>query len=79
MTKEIWIILACVPLYVVNSFCDKYVSSKSGSGHNFLYNTVKFLIGSICLLPMFLGDHAPRFQAGVLLCGIAWQNSKHDS
>ncbi|MBR2353187.1 MAG: EamA family transporter [Clostridia bacterium] len=71
MTKEIWIILACVPLYVVNSFCDKYVSSKSGSGHNFLYNTVKFLIGSICLLPMFLGDHAPRFQAGVLLCGIA--------
>lgn len=71
MTTEILIILACVPLYVVNSFCDKYVSTKNGSKQNFLYNCIKFLIGGVCLLPMFLLDQAPRFQAGVLLCGVA--------
>lgn len=65
------IILACVPLYVVNSFCDKFVSSKSGSNNNFFYNCIKFLVGSVCLLPMFLADDMPKFKLGVVLCGIA--------
>lgn len=71
MTTEILIILACVPLYIVNSFCDKYVSSQNGNKHNFLYNTVKFLIGSLCLLPLFWAEDAPKFGVGALLCGIA--------
>ena len=71
MTKEILIILACVPLYVTNSFCDKYVSSKGDNKHNFLYNCLKFLLGSLCLLPMFLADDTPRFKLGVILCGTA--------
>lgn len=71
MSKEILIILACVPLYVINSFCDKHVSLKSGNKYNFLYNCIKFLIGSTCLLPMFLLDSAPKFKLGAILCGIA--------
>ena len=27
--SEILIVLTCLPLYVINSFCDKYVSSKT--------------------------------------------------
>lgn len=68
--KEILIISACLPLYVINSFCDKYVSSLSGNQYNHLYNFLKFLAGSICLIPMFLSDSAPRFKAGALICGI---------
>ena len=71
MTKEILIILACVPLFVVNSFCDKCVSSKSDNKHNFLYNCLKFLLGSLCLLPMFLADDTPKLKLGVVFCGIA--------
>ncbi len=67
---EILIILACVPLYIINSFCDKYVSSKDGNRHVFLYNTVKFAVGTLILLPLFLFDQAPRFTPGVLICGI---------
>ncbi len=69
--KEIWIILACVPLYIINSFCDKFVSSQDGNRHAFLYNTLKFGIGSIILFPLFLLDDAPRFALGVCLCGFA--------
>ncbi|MBQ7010890.1 MAG: DMT family transporter [Clostridia bacterium] len=68
--KDIIIILLCIPLYVTNSFCDKYVSAR-GKGSGELYNAVKFFIGSICFLPLVLFDGAPRFKAGVLLCGIA--------
>ena len=71
MIKEILVILACVPLYVINSFCDKYISSKNGNRYNFIYNCIKFLIGSLCLLPFFLLDGAPRFRLGVIACGIA--------
>ncbi len=71
MIKEILIILACVPLYVVNSFCDKYVSARNGNKQNFLYNCLKFLIGGVCLLPMFLADDNPKFKLGVVLCGVA--------
>ena len=44
MSSKILIILACVPLYVVNSFCDKYISSRDGNKNNVLYNGIKFLI-----------------------------------
>ena len=71
MTKEILIILACVPLYMVNSFCDKYISAINSNKHNFLYNCIKFSIGSLCLLPAFLFEDAPRFQLGAILCGAA--------
>lgn len=71
MTKEILIILACVPLYIINSFCDKYVSARSSNKNNFLYNCIKFFVGSLCLLPVFLLDDAPRFKLGAILCGVA--------
>lgn len=71
MPTNILIILACVPLYIINSFCDKYVSSEDGNKHNILYNCIKFLIGSIVLFPMFFADNAPRFKLGVVFCGVA--------
>ncbi len=70
MTKEFLIILACVPLYVVNAFCDKYVSAKDGNRHAFLYNAIKFLIASLFSLPLMLADTAPMWGLGALLCGV---------
>ena len=71
MFSKILIILACVPLYVLNAFCDKHISSQEGNMHNILYNVIKFLIGSLLLLPMALTDSAPKFELGVVLCGLA--------
>lgn len=71
MTKEILIILACVPLYIINSFCDKYISARSANKNSHLYNCIKFFVGSLCLLPVFLSDGAPRFKLGAILCGVA--------
>ena len=71
MIVEILIILACVPLFAVNSFCDKYVSSKSKKQSGYLYNTFKFLIGSLLLLPIMLLDPLPKFSAGAIVCGTA--------
>ena len=70
MTKEIFIIIACVPLYVINSFCDKIISSKEQNKYNYFYNAVKFLICSICMLPMLLFEKIPVFTPGSLFCGI---------
>ena len=70
MTEEIFIILACVPLYVINSFCDKIISSKEQNRYNYFYNAIKFLICSICMLPMLLFEKMPVFVAGSLFCGI---------
>ena len=67
--KEILIILACLPLYVTNSFCDKYISAKGGRKTQFAYNTLKFLIGSLVLLPFFFLDSAERFGLGAILAG----------
>ena len=69
MKEEIFIIIACVPLYVINSFCDKIVSSKEKNRYNYFYNAVKFLICSICMFPMLLFEKMPVFVAGSLLCG----------
>lgn len=71
MTKEILIILACVPLYVVNSFCDKIVSSNNQNKYNFIYNSLKFLICSICILPILLLEKASVAGLGSHLCGIS--------
>ena len=71
MTKEILIIIACIPLYIVNSFCDKYISSRNGNRYNFVYNCIKFLIGSVCLIPFFVFDSAPKFCFGAIACGTA--------
>ena len=70
MIEEIFIILACVPLYVINSFCDKIISSKEKNRYNYFYNTVKFLICSICMLPMLFLEKKSIFAAGSLFCGI---------
>jgi len=70
MTKEIFAILSCVPLYVVNSFCDKIISSKEQNRYNYIYNALKFLICSICMLPMLLYEKKYVFAAGSLFCGI---------
>ena len=71
MSIDILIILACVPLYIVNSFCDKHISSQNGNKHNILYNGIKFLMGSILLIPMALTDNAPKLEFGVVLFGVA--------
>lgn len=71
MGTKILIILACVPLYVVNSFCDKTISAKSGNTYNYIYNCIKFLICSICMVPMFFIESTPRFALGSLICGAA--------
>ena len=67
---DILIILACVPLYVINSFCDKVISSKEQNRYNYFYNALKFLICSICMLPMLFLEKKPVFDVGSLLCGL---------
>ncbi len=67
--KEILIILACVPLYVINAFCDKYASMQGNGKNNIKYNTLKFFLGSIVLLPVFLLDTTPAFGLGAIICG----------
>ena len=68
---NIFIILACVPLYVANSFCDKHISSQGGNKNNILYNSIKFLMGSLFFLPMVVIDDAPKLEMGVVICGVA--------
>lgn len=68
--NNIIIILLCLPLYVANSFSDKYVSAKCGTGYSGFYNWIKFLSGSVLLLPLFVFDKAERFGLGAILCGF---------
>ena len=70
MTKEILLILACVPLYVVNSFCDKTVSSKNQNQYNIPYNSIKFLLCAISMIPILLWRRESMLSFGSLLCGI---------
>ena len=55
---------------MLNSFCDKYISSKKGNKYNFLYNCIKFFIAGVCTLPLLLTDPSPKFGAGAILCGV---------
>lgn len=71
MGTKILIILACVPLYVINSFCDKVVSAKSGNSYNYLYNCVKFFICSICMVPLLFLESPSIIVPGSLICGIS--------
>ncbi len=66
---NIIIILLCVPLYIVNSFCDKYVSTMN-FGLSVKYNIHKFAIGAVFFLPFFFFDSYPRFSIGTILCGV---------
>lgn len=70
MLEKILIILSIVPLFVINSFCDKIASTKEENRHNRLYNTIKFLVCSVALLPITLIDSAPKFGIGAIVCGI---------
>lgn len=69
--KEIFIILACVPLYVINAFCDKIVSAKNSNKYNTIYNCIKFLICSVCVIPMFFIGAPFRFSVASFTCGFA--------
>jgi drug/metabolite transporter (DMT)-like permease len=68
--KEILIILACVPLYVINAFCDKIISSKEQNRYNYFYNAIKFLICSICMLPILFLEGKAVFTTGCITCGV---------
>lgn len=70
MIWGILLILGCVPLFVVNSFCDKIASTKNGNRYNYFYNALKFLICTICMLPVLLLDDAPICAWGCILCGV---------
>ena len=69
MQKAIIIILLCIPLYVINSFCDKHVSAKYADSGN-VYNTAKFLIGALCFIPVMIFECTPLFGLGAILCGV---------
>ena len=71
MTKEILIILACVPLYVINAFCDKITSSRNSNKYNCVYNCIKFLLCSMCMLPLLFTGNGSIFATGNILCGVA--------
>lgn len=62
-------ILACIPLYILNSFSDKSISLKKDTGLSVTYNLLKFLIGSILLLPLFCLDSA-KSHGFVIICGL---------
>lgn len=70
MGIKILLILACVPLYVVNSFCDKFVSVKNQKGYHALYNCIKFFICSICMLPVFFFAGGGKVALGGFVCGV---------
>ena len=70
MGTKTLIILACVPLYVINSFCDKVVSTKSGNSYNYIYNCAKFFICSICMVPLLSLEASSMMALGGLVCGF---------
>lgn len=62
-------IILCIPLYVLNSFCDKYISLQNDAKTNTFYTIIKFFIGTLILLPSFCFD-AFKFEYGVIICGV---------
>ncbi len=66
----IFVIFLCVPLFAVNSFCDKYASEYHNQANNFKYNACKFFVGSLILLPLFLLNNPQNIEIGSVICGI---------
>lgn len=71
MGGKMLIILACVPLYVINSFCDKVLSTKNGNSFNYIYNCLKFCICSLCMIPLLFVKVSSLFAAGSIVCGVS--------
>lgn len=71
MGGKILIMLACVPLYVINSFCDKVLSTKNGNSFNYIYNCLKFCICSLCMIPLLFVKVSSLFAAGSIVCGVS--------
>ena len=69
MNQNIPILLLCVPLYVINSFCDKLVSAISNNRYNTVYNGMKFLVCAACAIPMLWVGAPLVFGVGSLACG----------
>ena len=69
LVMEIVLLLLCVPLYVLNSFCDKYVSTKNNSIINIVYNIVKFGLGSVIFFGLFL-ESPSKLEWGSFVCGV---------
>ena len=72
-------IILCIPLYILNSFCDKSISVKNSTGIHAAYNLLKFLIGSLLLFPLFCLDPSRTHGIVILygiLCGFLYALSK---
>lgn len=80
MIKEILIIIACVPLYVINSLCDKKVSALKENKYGYIYNAVKFLLCALCMVLAVIGGTGSAFGLGCILsgalCGVMYAVSK---
>lgn len=80
MILEILIIIACVPLYVINSLCDKKVSALNGNKYGYTYNVIKFFICALCMIPTVISEKGNVFGLGCILsgvlCGIMYALSK---
>jgi len=67
---EMIFIILCIPLYVLNSFCDKYVSTFNSKRVNALYNIIKFAVGSGILFVALMADRSLWSVSGVIICGV---------
>lgn len=74
MDIKILIILACVPLYVINSFCDKVVSNKNGNSYNYIYNCAKFFVCCLCMVPTLFLKASSMLALSSLICGLCLVN-----
>ncbi len=68
--NEIILILACVPLYVVSVFCDKFISATKNNRAGSTYNVLKFFVCALFTIPVLVAAKAPRLSWGALICGI---------
>lgn len=62
--------ILCIPLFVLNSFCDKYISTFNSKGVNIIYNVIKFSVGSVILFAALLADSSLWYHPGVIICGV---------
>lgn len=62
--------ILCIPLFVLNSFCDKYISTFNSKGVNITYNIIKFSVGSVILFAALMSDSSLWCDPGVIICGV---------